>query len=75
MLLLKQKFLRSSDSVTLDVNMIFPLDMSAAHLTGTLHPADPRGASPLFSQSKRDALDGLVKRGAFELVPELSVHP
>lgn len=37
------------------------------HLTETLHPAEPRGNSRLFTESNQAELDGLVKRRAFKL--------
>lgn len=70
---LEQDFLRSADAGSSDENMMSTAIMNSVQLTETLHPADQGDESPLFNQAKRDELDGLVKRGAFEVVPKSSV--
>lgn len=47
----------------------------SVNLTETLHPADPRGVSPLFNIAKKEELYGLVDRASFEVVSKASVPP
>lgn len=42
-------------------------------LAENLYPADPRGSTGFFGEGKHSELDGLITRGAFEIVPRAKV--
>lgn len=47
----------------------------SVQITETLHPADPRSTSKVLEEAKATELDGLVRRGDFELVDQSAVPP